>query len=355
METAAAATEAQGGQTMSTELYCGVDLHSNNGVYHVMGALGKQVWHRRLPNDPERVLLALRPFHGKLVSVVIESTYNWYWLADCLEDHGFNVKLANPSGIKQYSGLKLANDDTDARFIAELSRLGILPTGWICPRQLRALRDLLRRRSLMVKGRTSLINSIGSLLARETGTHSRYSMLDTLTVEELAAVVKHESQVVVVQSQLRLIAAHDAEIATLETYALQQCRPCPEYGLLTSVPGIGKILGMTMMLEIGDIGRFPRPGKLSSYARAVKAECRSNGKGKGRNNARNGNRYLGWAFIEAVQHLRRCCDPARSWYLKKVQKVDPVVGRKALASKLSKAVWYMLTRKEPFQIKRIFG
>jgi transposase len=340
---------------MSTELYCGVDLHSNNGVYHVMDSLGKQVWHRRLPNDPERVLLALCPFHGKLVSVVIESTYNWYWLADCLEDHGYSVELANPAQIQQYSGKKLANDDSDARFIAELRRLDILPTGWICPRELRALRDLLRRRILAVGCRTKLINSIGSLLARQTGSHGKYTMLDTLTTEELTAVVKHEAQVVVVRNQLKLIAAHDAAIGELETYALQQCRLRPEYRVLTTVPGIGKILGMTIMLETGDINRFPGPGNFSSYARAVKAGRESNGKQKGRNNARNGNRYLSWAFIEAVQHARRCCVPARKWYQRKAAKTNPVIGRKALASKFTKAVWYMLTQNCAFQPQRMFG
>ena len=340
---------------MSSELYCGVDLHSNNGVYHVMGADGKQVWHRRLPNRPETVVTALAPFRSDLVTVAIESTYNWYWLADCLEDAGYSVVLANPSRMDQYRGMKNTDDDSDATFIAELCRLRILPTGWICPREERSLRDLLRRRMLTVQSRTRQINSLQSMLVRQSGSSSKYTVLETYTTEELVDILKHESLLVVADAQLKLIRAHDDAIATLEQFALEKCRPRPEYRLLTSVPGIGKILAMTIMLEIGDIGRFASPGDFSSYVRAVKADRLSNGKVKGKNNSRNGNRYLAWAFIEAVNHAVRCCVPARKWYQRKAAATLPVVARKALASKFSKAVWYMLTQNRPFQIQKVFG
>jgi len=340
---------------MGNELYCGVDLHSNNGVYHVMGTDGKQVWHRRLPNRPEAVLAALAPFRPALVTVAIESTYNWYWLADGLEDAGYRVVLANPSRMDQYQGLKTTDDDSDATFIAELCRLGILPTGWICPREERALRDLLRRRMLVVESRTCQVNSLQGLLIRQTGAAAKYALLETLTTAQLRALLTHESLLVVAGAQLKLIEAHDTAIATLERFALEKCRPRPEYALLTSIPGVGKILAMTMMLEIGDIRRFAGPGDLSSYVRAVKAERLSNGKVKGKNNGRNGNHYLSWAFIEAVNHAARCCEPARKWYQRKAAATLPVVARKALASKFAKAVWYMLTENKPFQIEKVFG
>jgi len=159
----------------------------------------------------------------------------------------------------------------------------------------------------------------------------------------------------VAEKQTELISSYDEAIRELEAAALSRCRPQEQYSLLTSVPGIGKILAMTIMLEIGDISRFPRPGCLSSYARAVKACRSSNNKVKGKNNTRNGNKYLGWAFVEAVNHAVRCCPPAQVWYQRKLAKTLPVVARKALASKWSKAVWYILTEKEPFRIHRVFG
>jgi len=257
--------------------------------------------------------------------------------------------------MDQYRGMKNTNDDSDATFIAELCRLGILPRGWICPREDRALRDLLRRRVLAVESRTRLVNSLQSMLVRQTGSFAQYRTLEAYTTKELREMLTHESLLVVAEAQLKLIGAHDAAIATLESFALQKCRPRPEYPLLTSTPGVGKILAMTMMMEIGDIRRFASPGELSSYARAVKADRLSNGKVKGKNNGRNGNRYLAWAFIEAVNHAVRYCQPARKWYQRKAAATLPVVARKGLASKFAKAVWYMLTENQPFQIQKVFG
>jgi transposase len=320
-----------------------------------MDSDGRQVWHRRLLNRPEAVLTALAPFREELVSVAIESTYNWYWLSDSLEDTGYSVVLANPSRMDQYRGLKNTDDDSDSRFIAELSRLGILPTGWICPREERSLRDLLRRRVLAVQSRTRQVNSLQSMFVRQTGSSIKQAMLAACPTEELIDMLRHQALLVVAHSQLELIRAHDATIGSLEKFALKQCRPRAEYRLLTGVPGIGRILAMTIMLEVGDIARFRRPGDLSSYVRAVKADRLSNGKVKGRNNGRNGNRYLAWAFVEAVNHAVRCCGPARKWYQRKAAATKPVIARKALASKFSKAVWYMLTENAPFQIQKVFG
>ena len=340
---------------MSKELYAGVDLHSNNGVYHIVNSDGIQVWHRRLSNSPEHVLASLMPYRDELVCVAIESTYNWYWLADCLQENGFTVELANPAAMHQYSGLKNTNDDSDAAFVAELRRLNILPQGWICPPAQRAVRDLLRRRLLLVNGRTQQFLSLQSMLVRQTGMRYSGAALDALSAEELKELLRYAELDLVARKQLELIAAFSAAIGELEAAALERCRPRWEYTLLISAPGIGKILAMTIMQEIGDISRFPSPGDLSSYVRAVKASRNSNNKQKGKNNVRNGNRYLGWAFIEAVNHAIRCCVPARVWYEKKVSKSLPVVGRKALASKWSKAVWYMLTEKKPFRVHRVFG
>ena len=200
-----------------------------------------------------------------------------------------------------------------------------------------------------------MVLSLQSMFARETGMGFKVSQIEQVPTAELEQLLKQEALLSIAGIQLELIRAYDAAIGKLEKFALSQCRPRREYRLLTSVPGIGKILAMTIMLEIGDIRRFPSPGDLSSYARAVKADRKSNGKRKGKNNGRNGNRYVAWAFIEAVNHAIRCCVPARKWYQRKTAHSLPVVGRKALASKFSKAVWYMLTENRPFQLQKVFG
>lgn len=340
---------------MSRELYCGVDLHSNNGVYHIMDSEFSTVLHRRLMNSPGEVLRVLEPFRSELVTVAIESTYNWYWLCDVLQHNGYDVVLANPAAMDQYRGMKNVDDHSDAVFIAHLLALDILPVGWICPREVRCLRDLLRRRMLMVNSRTRLVLSLQSMLMRETGATVKLKQISEMPPERLEQLLRSENLLTVAEGQLKLISHHTELITAFEKDALAQCRKRPEYDLLTGIPGVGMILAMTIMLEIGDIRRFRRPGDLSSYARTVQARRTSNGKNKGKNNRHNGNRYLCWAFMEATNHLIRLSPQARRWYEKKQSRTLPVVARCALAAKLSKAVWYMLTENTAFNSRKVFG
>jgi transposase len=171
------------------KLYCGVDLHSTNGVYAVKAEDGREVLRKRLPNDLDRVLAALEPFRQELSAVAVESTYDWYWLVDGLMAAGYAVKLANPAAIKQYSGLKEADDDTDAAFLAELTRLGILPTGYIYPKEERPVRDLLRRRMLLVQQRTALILSLRNMVERHTGRRPNGRQLTGMAPAEFEALV----------------------------------------------------------------------------------------------------------------------------------------------------------------------
>jgi transposase len=148
-------------------LYCGIDLHSNNGMYVVTDQTDKVVFKKRLPNKLSIILPALKPFKTQLSAVAVESTYNWYWLVDGLMDQGYPVMLANPAAIDQYDGLKDANDLTDAAFLAHLTRLGILPTGYIYPKEERPVRDLLRRRTLLVRHRTAIKLSLQNMFIRQ--------------------------------------------------------------------------------------------------------------------------------------------------------------------------------------------
>ena len=154
---------------MRKTLFCGVDLHSNNAMYVITDQEDKQLFRRRLPNRLPVVLESLEPFRQQLKVVAVESTYNWYWLVDGLMDHAYPVVLANPAAIDQYDGIKEADDLTDAAFLARLARLNILPTGYIYPREDRPVRDLLRRRTLLVRQRTAIILSPQNLAMRQTG------------------------------------------------------------------------------------------------------------------------------------------------------------------------------------------
>ena len=140
---------------MRKTLFCGVDLHSNNAMYVIADGRDKQLLAKRLPNQLPLVLASLEPFRKQLQVVAVESTFNWYWLVDGLMEHGYPVVLANPSEMEQYDGIKEADDLTDAAFQARLARLDILATGYICPKEDRPVRDLLRRRTLLVQQRTA--------------------------------------------------------------------------------------------------------------------------------------------------------------------------------------------------------
>ena len=131
--------------------YSGIDLHSNNSVVTVTDEADRIVAEKRIPNDLSGIIKFLLPWREELAGVVVESTYNWYWLVDGLQEAGFVVKLANTGAIKKYDGLKHSGDEADARHLAQLLRLNILPTGFIMPPEQRALRDLARKRMQLVR------------------------------------------------------------------------------------------------------------------------------------------------------------------------------------------------------------
>ncbi|MDK2662075.1 transposase [Cupriavidus sp. LEh21] len=149
--------------------YSGIDLHSNNSVVTVIDEADRVMAEKRLPNDLMKILLFLAPWRDELAGVVVESTFNWYWLVDGLQEAGFQVHLANTTAIKKYDGLKHRGDETDARYLAHLLRLGILPTGTILPPQHRAVRDLARKRMQLVRSRTSHILAVENITARQYG------------------------------------------------------------------------------------------------------------------------------------------------------------------------------------------
>lgn len=148
------------------KLYGGIDLHSNNSVVHLVDENGALVVKKRMANDLAMVLAFLQPYIDSIVGLVVESTYNWYWLVDGLMEAGYKVHLANTAAIQQYSGLKHGDDDSDANWLANMLRLGILPEGYIYPKQQRTLRDLLRKRMQLVQQRTLHMLSIQGLYER---------------------------------------------------------------------------------------------------------------------------------------------------------------------------------------------
>jgi len=170
---------------------CGaIDLHSTNNVSVLTDEQDKVVYQKRLPNDLGLILKELSAYRSELEGIVVESTYNWYWLVDGLMEQGYKVHLANTAAIQQYEGLKYTDDHSDARWLAHLLRLGVLPEGYIYPKKERAVRDLLRKRSQLVRQRTANLLSIQNLVTCNTGSSisaNQIKGLDTRRVDELLA------------------------------------------------------------------------------------------------------------------------------------------------------------------------
>jgi len=149
--------------------YAGIDLRSSNNFIGILDEQGQRLFGKRLPNDLDSVLTNLEPYKTELEAVVVESTYNWYWLVDGLEEAGYNVSLANPAAMKQYEGLKYTDDKSDSFFLAQQKLLGLLKEGYIYPKAVRPVRDLLRRRLLFVRHSTSHLLSLQSMITRNLG------------------------------------------------------------------------------------------------------------------------------------------------------------------------------------------
>ena len=335
--------------------YSGIDLHSNNSVVLVSDAADRVLYQRRLPNDLPTILAALEPHRGELAGVVVESTYNWYWLVDGLQAAGYRVHLANTTAMKRYEGIKHSGDETDAAYLAHLLRLGILRTGYICPPDERAVRDLARKRLQLVRTRSSQVLAVENIVARQTGAGISANVVKRLERETVAALNLPEDVRRALAANVAVIKTLNAEIGKLEARLRERVRLRTPFRLITTAPGIGEVLGTTIMLEAGAIERFAAVGNFASYARCVDSKRLSNGKKKGEGNVKNGNKYLAWAFIEAANFAGRYCPEAKRFYERKKARTNNIVATKALAHKLARACYHMLKEGKTFDVKRCFA
>jgi transposase len=337
------------------KVYAGIDLHSSNNYLGVIDEQDRRLYEKRLPNDLGTVLLALAPFKNDLEGVVVESTFNWYWLVDGLQDDGYKVHLANPSAIKQYEGLKHTDDRWDTFWLAHMLRLNILPEGYIYPKDSRPVRDLLRRRLLFVKHRTAHILSLQSMIARNLGT--RMSCRDIKKLNEADAEELFDSLhlVLAAKNNIAAIGFLTKIIKGVEREVRSQVKLRKEFRALLTITGIGDILALTIMLEVGDMGRFLKVGNYSSYSRCVRSQRLTNGRKKDENNRKNGNRYLSWAYVEAANFAIRFCPKAQRFYQRKKAKTNGVVAIKALANKICRASYYIMRDQAVYDAGKLFG
>ena len=336
-------------------LYAGLDLHKRNVFCGIIDQHGKPIYRRRLPTELPTILQALEPYRPQLKAIAVESTFNWYWLVDGLQEADYPVRLANPAEMEKYSGLKQTDDETDALWIAEMLRLGILPTGYIYPKAERPVRDMLRRRMLVVRQATQTLLSVQSMVTRHTGQSVSAAKLQDWTWKEVRDTFVDPYSQQTATAMLELLGEQRRIQHSLEKQVLAAAKPTGLFQRLLTLPGIGNILGLTIQLETGPIGRFASAGDYASYCRAVNSRCESDGKKKGENNRKNGNKYLGWAYVEAAYFAQRYNPRAQAWFASKTARAGRVVAVKALGCKLAKAAYYVMRDDVDFDENKLFG
>jgi transposase len=338
--------------------YCGVDLHARTLSLHVLDAEGKTVLAKTIGASPDAFLQAVAPFREGL-AVACECMFAWYWLADlCLEEK-IPFVLGHALYMKAIHGGKAKTDPIDAHKIAVLLRGGMLPLAYVYPRGMRETRDLLRRRTFLVRRRAEA-------LVHLTNTNSQYNLppfpkklayaanraeLDIPQRFSDPSVKKN------VEVDLALIDAYDQQLGALELYLTRTAKvDDPQaFHRLRSVPGIGKILALVLLYEIHDIRRFPEVGQFLSYARLVRCAHESAGKKQGTGGNKIGNAHLKWAFSEATCLLLRESEQAKRWLARREKKHGKARALGALAARLGRTVYHLLRKQEVFDCKRFFA
>jgi len=338
------------------ELYAAFDLHANNNFFALIDQDGSRVFQKKLTNDRGLIVEVLRPYRERIVSIVVESTYNWYWMVDALMDEGYEVHLANPSAIHKYTGLKHSDDKHDAFWLAELLRLGILPEGYIYPKQERPVRDLLRKRGHLVKLRTSLIVSLQTIINRNCAIRLNVNDLKRLRENRVSPFLQANDDLAMagmVSKESIDFLTH--QIRRIERVVKGRAELKEPYRYLLTLPGVGTILAVTIMLETGPMSRFAKVGNYVSYCRKVSSQWISSGKKKGKGNKKSGNKYLAWAFSEAAELARRYHPQARAYYNRKMHKTNFMVAHSSLSHKLARAAYYIMRDQVPFKPEKLFS
>lgn len=338
------------------EYYCGVDLHARSMYVCVLDREGNTALHRNMPADPDVFLQAVQPFADGLVGGA-ECMFTWYWLADFCRDAGIPFVLGHALYMKAIHGAKAKNDRIDSAKIAALLKGGTFPVAYVYPREWRSTRDLLRRRLHFVRKR-------GELVAHIQNTYHQYNLPAPSAKlryranrEGAADVFSDLGTQKNVAVDLAVADRLDRVIRELESFLTRRVKvhDPDNFHRLRTIPGVGKILAMTLLYEIHDIERFPRVQDFASYARLVKCAHESAGKRRGSGGAKIGNAYLRWAFGEAVLLMLRENDVLK----KRRQRLERKHGKgkslAILAHKLGRAVYFMLKRKKTFQMERFLA
>src|SRR5438874_7418519 len=338
--------------------YCGIDLHARTMYLCILDQAGAILLHKNLVANPDAFRQAIAPYRDGLV-VAAECMFAWYWLADLCTAEGIPFALGHALYMKAIHGGKAKTDTIDAHKIAVLLRGGMLPQAYVYPKGMRETRDLLRRRTFLVRKRAEA-------LVHLTNTNSQYNLPPfpkklayAANREELDLPERFADPSVRknVELDLALIETCDAQIRAVELYLTRAAKvDDPQaYARLRSVPGVGPVLALILLYEIHDIRRFPEVGQFLSYARLVRCRHESAGKKQGTGGNKIGNAHLKWAFSEATCLFLRESDQAKQWLTRREKKYGKARALGALAARLGRAAYHLLRKGEVFDEGRFFA
>ncbi len=333
--------------------YCGIDLHARSLYVCILSLAGEILVHKEISAKSERLAELIAPFLDDLV-IGVECMHCWYWVADYCEEQGIDFILGHALYMRAIHGGKTKNDRIDSLKIAQLMRGGNFPLAYVYPREMRSTRDLLRRRTHLVRHGANLKAHVANTTSQYNLPPNRVNLKNVSAREQLRHTFPDEAVQHMIDLDMAVLECYHRELSQTEWYLEQQAKKHqPVYlNLLKTLPGIGRILALTILYEIGDIDRFETVQKFASYSRLVKCKAESAGKSYGTQGNKIGNAHLKWAFSEAAVLYLRGNDKAQR-YLKKLQKrMSKAKALSALAHKLGRAVYFMLKNKTVFNEKR---
>jgi transposase len=319
--------------------YVGIDLHRRRPVIYGMDAGGERLFCERIANEPAR-LLEVVSAAGVGAEVVIEATYGWYWAVDLLQDAGFSVHLAHPSG-NDWGNRRVKNDERDARDLADLLRLGRLAEAWIAPPSVREARELVRYRARLVQLRSGLKAQVHAVMAKEGVLPGVTDMFGPKGNQLLDAMELADAYLVRVESLRDLIAGYDREVGMLERRIHELLRDDGGYQAIQALDGVGRTIAAIFVTEIGDISRFRSPEALCSWAGLTPRHRESDTKVVRGKITKQGSKLVRWAALEAIVRYHGG-PPLRDHFHRIAERRGTNKARIATAHRLMTLVYYGL-------------
>ncbi|MFL5859799.1 MAG: IS110 family transposase [Solirubrobacteraceae bacterium] len=320
--------------------WVGIDLHRRRSFVTAIDEQGEVSLRRRITNEPDAFLELLGDPDG--TPVALEATYGWEWLADLLEDAGFELHLAHPLRTRAIAAARVKTDAVDATTLAQLLRAGLLPEAYIAPRELRDVRELLRHRVTLVAMRSAIKNRVHAILARHGVSHQHADLFGKAGRQFLVTVELRQAPRERVDSLLALLDDFDREIDTAAKEIDRQAKTDERVKLLCQIHGIGRYTAMLIIAEIGDVRRFPTARHLCAWAGLTPTVRSSDGKARLGNISRQGSSILRWAVVEAATHVATRGGPLREMFERIAKRRGRKVARVAVARQILTLCYYGL-------------